>query len=127
MADKPGSGEEIKIKLDGKPVTMDQVPPELRPQVEARIQEARESLESKYPKGKLRMNINVKWKTSKAALAKSGAPAPKPAVTVVDDGGFPVPWPILLVLTAVVFGGLYLFVPDFAAAVDKAMAALPHK
>lgn len=124
MADKP-QGEEIRIKLDGKLVPIDSLPPELRAEVDARIADARESLESKYPKGKLRMNINVKWKTSKAALAKSGAPAPKP-VAVIDEGSA-IPWPIVIFLLVAAAGAAYLFVPSFTAAVDKALDALPGR
>ncbi|MBI3565767.1 MAG: hypothetical protein HY079_11265 [Elusimicrobia bacterium] len=123
MADKP-EGEQIKIKVDGVPAALESLPPELRAEVEARIADARKSLESKYPKGKLRMNINVKWKTSKAALAKSGAPAPKP-VAIVDEGSA-IPWPVVIFLLFAAAGAAYLFVPSFTAAADKVLAAL-HK
>jgi hypothetical protein len=79
MAD-PEPKEEIVIKLDGVRIKLDALPPELRPDVERRINEARALYESKYPKGGLRMNINVKVKTSKEALkaARDAKPAGPP-------------------------------------------------
>ncbi len=73
----PEPKEEIVIKLDGKVVPLDSLPPELRTDVERRIKEGRASYAAKYPAGGLRMNINVKVKTSKEALRAAGAAKPK--------------------------------------------------
>jgi len=70
------SKEEIVIKLDGVRVTLESLPPELRTDVERRIREARASYASKYPTGGLRMNINVKVKTSNEALKAARGPKP---------------------------------------------------
>lgn len=119
---EPDKKEEIVIKLDGKIVPLESLTPELKVEVERRIKESRELYASKYPKDKLRMNINVKVKTSAAAKKAAGEKPPLPSV-VVDDGPA-IPYLIQAVLLAAVLGGLYAFVPAFTNAVDKALAAL---
>jgi len=116
-------GEEIVVKLDGKKVALESLPPELKADVDRRIKEAREAYASKYPKGKLRLNINVKVKTSRDALKAAGGAGPAAPSAPADDDGA-APWPIVLVLALAVLGALYLFVPAFSNGVDQALDAL---
>lgn len=122
----PEPKEEIVIKLDGKVVPLGSLPPELKVDVERRIKEGRESYAAKYPAGKLRMNINVKVKTSREALKAAGldpSKAKAPSITVEPDGPV-IPYPIMAVLLLVLCGGLYAFVPAVTHAVDKAVDSI---
>lgn len=106
---KDDAKEEIEIKVDGVKVkSFDDLPPELKPEVEKRIKEARESLTPKYAPGKLRMRINVKHKTSKAALAAAGTTGKPPAPAVVPDEGAGL-WPVVLLLLLAAAGAAWWF------------------
>ena len=118
----PEPEERIVIKLDGKIVALDSLPPELKADVDRRIKEGRESYAAKYPTGKLRMNINVKLKTSRDALKAAGldpSTAKAPSVSVDADDGPPIPYPIMAVLLLALCGALYMFVPAVSNTVDK--------
>ncbi len=123
MAETDPKKEEIVYKLDGVKVTLESLSPEVRADVERRVKEARASYASKYPTGKLRMNINVKAKTSAAARKTAGAAPPPPIV--IDDAGSP--RPIIVVFTLILIGGLYLFVPAVTKAVDSGLALIHRK
>ncbi len=117
----PEPTEEIVIKLDGKVVPLESLPPEVKADVDRRIKEGRESYAAKYPAGKLRMNINVKVKTSREALKAAGigpSKAKAPSVSIEPDGPL-IPYPIMAVLLLVLCGALYLFVPAVSGTVDK--------
>ena len=124
MAD-PEPQEEIVYKLDGVKVPLESLPPDARADVARRLKEARALYTSKYPQGKLRLNINVKVKTSTAARKAAGSNGAAAAVVIIDDGGKP--WPIIIVVALALFGGLYLFVPAITKAVDAGLAAVHRK
>ena len=123
MAGPDPKKEEIVYKLDGVKVALESLSPEVRADVERRVKEARAAYASKYPKDKLRLNINVKAKTS-AAARKAGV-APPPAIVVDDDSGKP--WPIIIVFALILFGALYLFVPAVTKVVDSGFALVHRK
>lgn len=119
---EPEPKEEILVKLDGVKTSVEALPDSLKEDVQRRIKEARELYAAKYPKGRLRLNINVKVKTSKEALkAAGGKPAAAPVVVVEEGGGS---WAVVLVVLLALLGGAYLFVPAVSTGIDRAVESL---
>jgi hypothetical protein len=107
-------GEEIEIRLDGvKLKSIDDLPPELRAEVNRRIEDGRKSYTAKYAPGKLRLHINVRQKTSKAAL-KSGTKPPTPMA--IEDGG--VNW-IVIIMVIAALGAAVVSIPGASDVIAK--------